>query len=93
MDSSFRKETTVDFGGLRAVDTADVQVDQGEIVVLRLTKVGDSGGCFFNAYRRENDDAAEELKSWYRRRGFHETGKREFKHLPFVVCFMEKNLN
>ena len=30
------------------------------------------------------------LKEWYKSLGFRETGTREFEHLPFVVCFMEK---
>ena len=33
------------------------------------------------------------LKNWYRRLGFVETGTRRFEHLPFTVCFMEKNLD
>lgn len=30
------------------------------------------------------------LKDWYIKYGFIETGVKEFKHLPFEVCFMEK---
>ncbi len=30
------------------------------------------------------------LKNWYRSLGFCETGNREFEHLPFTVCFMDK---
>jgi ribosomal protein S18 acetylase RimI-like enzyme len=37
-------------------------------------------------------DNSTRLKSWYRSRGFVETGTRQFDHLPFVVCFMDKNL-
>lgn len=32
------------------------------------------------------------LKNWYRDYGFVETGTRRFEHLPFLVCFMEKNV-
>jgi ribosomal protein S18 acetylase RimI-like enzyme len=32
------------------------------------------------------------LKSWYQQLGFKETGTRNFEHLPFTVCFMEKSL-
>lgn len=32
------------------------------------------------------------LKEWYRHFGFVETGTKEFDHLPFVVAFMEKEL-
>ena len=37
-------------------------------------------------------DAHTELKEWYGRRGFMQTEIREFAHLPFTVCFMEKSL-
>src|SRR4030042_322223 len=32
------------------------------------------------------------LKDWYRQLGFKETGTKNFEHLPFTVCFMEKSL-
>ena len=32
------------------------------------------------------------LKNWYKTLGFIETGAKQFPHLPFVVCFMEKIL-
>jgi ribosomal protein S18 acetylase RimI-like enzyme len=32
------------------------------------------------------------LKNWYRSYGFMETGTRRLEHLPFLVCFMEKNV-
>lgn len=37
--------------------------------------------------------AQDELKDWYARRGFRETGTRQFEHLPFDVTFMEYTLN
>lgn len=33
------------------------------------------------------------LKNWYKAYGFRETGKKEFDHLPFKVCFMEKSIS
>jgi len=33
------------------------------------------------------------LKNWYRTYGFKVSEKREFKHLPFSVCFMVKDIN
>jgi ribosomal protein S18 acetylase RimI-like enzyme len=30
------------------------------------------------------------LKQWYTRQGFVETGIKDFEHLPFRVCFMNK---
>jgi len=30
------------------------------------------------------------LKDWYKSLGFIQTGAKQFEHLPFVVCFMEK---
>lgn len=32
------------------------------------------------------------LKNWYQEYGFKETGKKLFPHLPFTVCFMEKEI-
>jgi ribosomal protein S18 acetylase RimI-like enzyme len=37
-------------------------------------------------------DENEVLKRWYLAYGFTETGKKRFPHLPFTVCFMEKNV-
>lgn len=33
------------------------------------------------------------LKKWYQSYGFIETGTKQFSHLPFTVCFMEKGVN
>jgi diamine N-acetyltransferase len=32
------------------------------------------------------------IKKWYKILGFKETGLKNFPHLPFTVCFMEKEL-
>lgn len=32
------------------------------------------------------------LKNWYARNGFTVTGIRQFAHLPFQVCFMERSV-
>lgn len=32
------------------------------------------------------------LKNWYKKYGFIETGTKQFEHLPFVVCFMERKI-
>jgi ribosomal protein S18 acetylase RimI-like enzyme len=32
------------------------------------------------------------LKEWYKRLGFRETGTKQFNHLLFKVCFMEKEI-
>lgn len=32
------------------------------------------------------------LKNWYTGLGFQETSIREFAHLPFTVCFMERDI-
>ncbi|MCL2447066.1 MAG: GNAT family N-acetyltransferase [Oscillospiraceae bacterium] len=37
-------------------------------------------------------DANEPLKAWYLRRGFVQTGKREYAGVPFVVCRMQLKL-
>ncbi len=54
----------------------------------------------FDYVRRENGrkvsigiiDRNTVLKDWYRDCGFVETGTRQFEHLPFLVCFMEKDV-
>jgi len=33
------------------------------------------------------------LKDWYTSLGFIQTGTRQFEHLPFLVCFMEKTVS
>lgn len=37
-------------------------------------------------------DSNTKLKNWYDSQGFVETGIKEFEHLPFKVCFMNKHL-
>jgi ribosomal protein S18 acetylase RimI-like enzyme len=37
-------------------------------------------------------DESAVLKNWYKQLGFKETGTKNFEHLPFTVCFMEKSL-
>ena len=32
------------------------------------------------------------LKNWYKKCGFTETGTKKFAHLPFTVCFLEKQI-
>lgn len=55
-----------------------------------VTKAGEAG-----AVRVEIGVIAgqEELKEWYRRLGFVETGRASFPHLPFEVAFMAKVLD
>jgi len=33
------------------------------------------------------------LKEWYKSLGFIETGTKQFEHLPFLVCFMERDIS
>ena len=33
------------------------------------------------------------LKNWYKGLGFEEISTREFTHLPFTVCFMEREIS
>ena len=37
-------------------------------------------------------DGSEVLKNWYQQLGFEVIGTKNFEHLPFTVCFMEKEL-
>jgi ribosomal protein S18 acetylase RimI-like enzyme len=32
------------------------------------------------------------LKEWYKKQGYVEKGIKEFNHLPFTVCFMERDV-
>jgi ribosomal protein S18 acetylase RimI-like enzyme len=32
------------------------------------------------------------LKEWYKSQGYVEKGTKEYKHLPFTVCFMERDV-
>lgn len=38
-------------------------------------------------------DAHSSLKTWYANQGYKETGTKVFDHLPFTVCFMDRNLD
>ncbi len=33
------------------------------------------------------------LKNWYKKLGFIEAGTKNFEHLPFTVCFMDRSLS
>jgi len=33
------------------------------------------------------------LKGWYKDYGFVETNVKQFEHLPFLVCFMERKIS
>jgi len=37
-------------------------------------------------------DSNTKLKNWYCSQGFIETGTKDFEHLPFRVCFMNKQI-
>lgn len=37
-------------------------------------------------------DSHTKLKQWYVGQGFQQTGTKAYEHLPFVVCFMSKQL-
>jgi ribosomal protein S18 acetylase RimI-like enzyme len=38
-------------------------------------------------------DSHAKLKSWYLSQGFQQTGVKAYEHLPFSVCFMNKELS
>lgn len=37
-------------------------------------------------------DSNKKLKNWYSAQGFTESGTKDFEHLPFRVCFMNKQV-
>ncbi len=54
-----------------------------------MQRVKESGG---NKVSIAIIDEHRVLKDWYKRLGFQETGKKNFPHLPFNVCFLEYRL-
>lgn len=52
-------------------------------------KIKESGG---SAVSVALIDPHTKLKKWYAEQGFIETGTRDFEHLPFRVCFMNKQI-
>lgn len=52
-------------------------------------KVLASGGKFISVALIDSNT---KLKNWYSTQGFMETGTKDFEHLPFRVCFMNKQI-
>ena len=54
-----------------------------------VTKIKDLGG---KSVSIALIDSNINLKKWYLSQGFTETGTKDFEHLPFRVCFMNKQI-
>ncbi len=52
-------------------------------------KVSASGGKLISVALIDSNT---KLKNWYSAQGFIETGTKDFEHLPFRVCFMNKQI-
>jgi diamine N-acetyltransferase len=60
-----------------------------ELMNFATSKIIESGG---NVISIALIDSNHKLKKWYSKQGFIETGVKEFEHLPFSVCFMNKKI-
>jgi ribosomal protein S18 acetylase RimI-like enzyme len=60
-----------------------------ELMDFAFAHVKNNGGEKISVALMDNNTR---LKDWYSRYGFKKTGKKEFDHLPFNVCFMEKKI-
>ncbi|MEJ2567608.1 MAG: GNAT family N-acetyltransferase [candidate division WOR-3 bacterium] len=63
----------------------------GEKLMIAALKFAKKKGCTQISVAIINKNKI--LKKWYKRLGFKETGLKDFPHLPFTVCFMEKKLS
>jgi len=61
-----------------------------ELMNFAFDYVEKSGGERISIALMDNNTL---LKNWYRAYGFKVTEKKEFDHLPFIVCYMEKYIN
>ena len=61
----------------------------GELVEFVLNSVKDAGGKKLTIGIIDEHTV---LKQWYVAKGFNQTARTKFEHLPFTVCFMEKPL-
>jgi ribosomal protein S18 acetylase RimI-like enzyme len=91
--------------GFVAIEKADDRVYYlDKLAILpgfRHKGYGKSLVRFVSSYVKKRDgqkvslgmiDESAVLKNWYQQLGFKETGTKNFEHLPFTVCFMEKSL-
>ncbi len=54
-----------------------------------LNRITENGGTVASIALMDNNEV---LKQWYQGKGFAQTGRRTFEHLPFAVCFMAGKL-
>ena len=60
------------------------------LLLHALAAISEGGGtCASIGIMNQN----ERLKQWYEARGFAETARRTFAHLPFEVCFMSREIS
>lgn len=60
-----------------------------KLMDFAMLKIKESGGRSISIALI---DSHTKLKAWYVSQGFVETGTKDFEHLPFRVCFMNKQL-
>ncbi len=61
-----------------------------KLVEYVLSEVKKAGGSRVSLGMIDNYTV---LKEWYKSLGFMETGTKKFDHLPFTVCFMDRDLS
>ena len=60
-----------------------------QLMNFAISKIKESGGREVSVALI---DSNRKLKKWYTEQGFIETVTRDFEHLPFHVCFMNKQI-
>jgi ribosomal protein S18 acetylase RimI-like enzyme len=60
-----------------------------KIMEFATNKIIENGGKWISIALIDSNT---KLKNWYVQQGFKETGIKEFPHLPFRVCFMNKQI-
>ena len=60
-----------------------------KLMDFAVTKIKESGGKSVSVALIDSNT---KLKKWYSAQGFKETETKDFEHLPFRVCFMNKQL-
>ncbi len=60
-----------------------------QLMDFAISKIQESGGSIVSIALIDSNT---KLKNWYLKQGFIITGSKDFEHLPFRVCFMNKQI-
>ncbi len=101
--TAFDKDKIIGCVGIEASNEKDVYFLE-RLAVAPEYRHGGHGACLMEyALERIKENKGkrvsigiinenERLKEWYKKLGFIEKGHKTFHHLPFAVCFMEREL-